>query len=419
MMYYVPNGQTYGIRVDRADQANNSDTVDSLHPPQFFNNMGQNHSTQTDFNAVADFGARYLQGATNGPGTPSSQFYGFTLGLGNEYPYSQYALQLAIPRYVSTDKYLSIRNREAGVWQTWSKISAGYADTAGTAGGAPPTGPAGGVLGGTYPNPAFANNASYPVAAADGNGLKFWNGDDSYKISMGSGASYLYGPVTDYSIKTQMNAAAARGFTWGAVNAVPTAALSTTGNFQIAGTLGVGIAPAAKFHVAGGGAIIGTTGTTATTRALNIINDGQAVVNFGSYPGTWSPALQVQGNDNSRYIWMSPLHTDSGANARLATMGTGFDIYPGNTLAASFATSGYVGVGVLGPAAPLHVAGAEGDAGSIGIFRLTSANSQLRMGNSSSYSWIQSHNSKPLYVNELGNNIILNFGGGNVGIGTN
>jgi hypothetical protein len=35
-----------------------------------------------------------------------------------------------------------------------------------------------------------------------------------------------------------------------------------------------------------------------------------------------------------------------------------------------------------------------------------------------SRSWIQSHGSMPLYINELGNNVIINSGTGNVGIGT-
>ena len=110
------------------DSHNHSiDTISDEH--RLFNNMGDGHNTQTDFNSVSNFGARFIQGATNGPGTGSSQFYGFTLGLGNEYALSQYALQLAIPRTIATDKYLSFRAREAGTWSAWSKINAGQADT--------------------------------------------------------------------------------------------------------------------------------------------------------------------------------------------------------------------------------------------------------------------------------------------------
>jgi len=134
---FDPNGAitlpTTGISGAGSGSGLDADKLDGITSTFLFDNMGQPHSTQTDFNAITDFGTRYVQGSTNGPGTGSSQFYGFSLGLGSEYTYSQYALQLAIPRYVSTDKYLSIRTREAGTWQAWSKISAGYADTAGDA----------------------------------------------------------------------------------------------------------------------------------------------------------------------------------------------------------------------------------------------------------------------------------------------
>jgi len=120
-----------GVSID-----GNAATVASLTPFQFFNNMGQNHSTQTDFNSISNFGFRFVQGSTNGPGTGSSQFYGFSIGLGNDYAYSDYALQLAIPRYGATDKYITFRTREATTWGSWNKISAGYADSAGSVSGA-------------------------------------------------------------------------------------------------------------------------------------------------------------------------------------------------------------------------------------------------------------------------------------------
>jgi len=119
-----------------SQSVSNAATVASLTPFQFFNNMGQNHSTQTDFNSISNFGFRFVQGSTNGPGTGSSQFYGFSIGLGNDYAYSDYALQLAIPRYGATDKYITFRTREATTWGSWNKISAGYADSAGSVSGA-------------------------------------------------------------------------------------------------------------------------------------------------------------------------------------------------------------------------------------------------------------------------------------------
>jgi len=80
-------------------------------------------------------------------------------------------------------------------------------------------------------------NSNYDVTAGVGNGLRFWNGSSAYKISMGVGALYQYGPVTDYSIKAQMNDGdATRGFTWGRESYAPIAALnSTSGDMEVAG----------------------------------------------------------------------------------------------------------------------------------------------------------------------------------------
>lgn len=90
---------------------------------------------------------------------------------------------------------------------------------------------------GSAPNGSNINQF-YNVNSGDGNGLRFWGGSDSYKISMGVGALYQYGPVTDYSIKMQMNDSSTdRGFTWGRISYAPIAALnSTSGDMQIAGS---------------------------------------------------------------------------------------------------------------------------------------------------------------------------------------
>jgi hypothetical protein len=123
---------------DQTNISGNAATVSNLTAVQFFNNMGNTHSTWTDFNNITNFGFRYVQGSTNGPGTGSQQFYGVTLGLGDEYAFASYALQLAIPRYNFSsagggpDRYLSIRSRENTTWNSWQKIWAGYADSAGS-----------------------------------------------------------------------------------------------------------------------------------------------------------------------------------------------------------------------------------------------------------------------------------------------
>jgi hypothetical protein len=112
----------------------NSNYLNGITATQFFNNMGNNHSTRTDFNASTNFGFNYIQGTTNGPGIPSAiQYYNLSIGLGNDYAYSLYAMEFAIPRAsIGGNPYPSVRFREGGTWGSWSKIYAGYADSAGS-----------------------------------------------------------------------------------------------------------------------------------------------------------------------------------------------------------------------------------------------------------------------------------------------
>jgi len=123
-----------------AAKANSSHTHgigDVTDAARWWNNFGDNHTTRTSFDAEGGalstgFGWRYIQGNGNGPGTDSSpnQFYGLTVGLGNDYNYDNYGMQLVIPRNTATP-YISVRFEEGRSLGAWQKISAGYADSAG------------------------------------------------------------------------------------------------------------------------------------------------------------------------------------------------------------------------------------------------------------------------------------------------
>ncbi len=79
-----------------------------------------------------------------------------------------------------------------------------------------------------------------------------------------------------------------------------------------------------------------------------------------------------------------------------------------------------VGIGTKNPYARLHVLSPFSTPDQQGSFSLGDATSpNLRMGYNSQYTWVQSHSGSVLQINPLGNNVILNRDGGNVGIGIN
>ena len=100
---------------------------------RLFNNMGDTHGTRTAFDITGpsiNFGWRFVQGATNGPGVTGTQFYSEYVGLGNEYPATgagSYGMQIAYPRNV-TEPYITIRYNEANTFTSWQKVSAGNSD---------------------------------------------------------------------------------------------------------------------------------------------------------------------------------------------------------------------------------------------------------------------------------------------------
>ena len=131
----TPQGTLWGTANDGAGSGLDADLLDGVSSVNLFNNMGDAHSTRTSFAAQgsalsSDFGWRYVQGSTNSPGVNgATQYYSQNIGLGSDYAYNTYGMQLAYPRNVSSP-YISVRYAENGVLGAWQKISAGYADSA-------------------------------------------------------------------------------------------------------------------------------------------------------------------------------------------------------------------------------------------------------------------------------------------------
>ena len=100
--------------------------------------MGQANGARTQFDASTpsyDYGFRYVNGSTNGPGTSGTTFYSWYIGTGSPYVgtgdgSNNYGAMFAVDRNVARP-YLSVRYCEANAFGTWRKMAAGYADTAG------------------------------------------------------------------------------------------------------------------------------------------------------------------------------------------------------------------------------------------------------------------------------------------------
>jgi hypothetical protein len=85
--------------------------------------------------------------------------------------------------------------------------------------------------------------------------------------------------------------------------------------------------------------------------------------------------------------------------------------------------TGNVGIGTSTPNGKLDVVGASGApnalTGLTGVLRVGTSNEHIEFGYvTGRRTWLQSFGAVPLHINEVGNNVIFNLGGGNIGIGT-
>ncbi|HVU06542.1 MAG TPA: tail fiber domain-containing protein [Candidatus Paceibacterota bacterium] len=137
---------------------------------------------------------------------------------------------------------------------------------------------------------------------------------------------------------------------------------ATNGLIVQYGNVGVGAtSPGAKLHVLGGGAILGTTGSAASSRTLTILDNADGQINFGSYSGQWRSSIQIQSNDAARLLFIAPPESDYGYGILRAANG-GLKIDVGGTTgdsgsnAISIESNAKVGIGMT-PSVKLDVNG--------------------------------------------------------------
>ena len=121
---------TQGIQGAGGLTTTDATTLNSISAINLYNNMAQNHTTRTGFDATTpsyNFGYRFVQGSANGPGTGGSQFYSWYIGLGADYAATgggSYGAMFAIDRN-SSSPYLSIRYNEANSFSSWYRVNSG------------------------------------------------------------------------------------------------------------------------------------------------------------------------------------------------------------------------------------------------------------------------------------------------------
>ncbi len=193
---------------------------------------------------------------------------------------------------------------------------------------------------------ALAQLATYDVIAGNGNGLRFWS-SDSHKIHMGNSTEYHYGPVTDYSIKMNMNAITGRGWTWGQPGIIPIAAISNTGAMQIAG----------NFTSMADGLFNGNVGIGTTTPGKKLEVNGDILLRNSS------GLKQIFTWNSSDPNWRIGMNQNPGFSRSMATSHVQFLTYaPGST-------QGFA-VGVNGGNSSFEIKGSDHTAffrGNVGI----------------------------------------------------
>ncbi len=171
-------------------------------------------------------------------------------------------------------------------------------------------------------------------------------------------------------------------------------------------------------------------GTTSPDQLLtvsrSVATPGDATVRVRSVdaPGVYKNATLMlsngNGSDSTSQAWGLRSNSQTGSLSFLySQFGEGL----GNERM-TISSTGNVGIGTTNPGQRLTIVPSGNTIPdtvttySFGVSNLPNTNINLAFGNDASYAYIQSFESKPLQINNAGNNVIFNATAGNVGIGT-
>ena len=266
----------------------NAATVGNVSKVQLFNNTGLTHGAYTTFAALPVFGFYFMQGknvADAPPAQAANQYYVVSMGLGDNYSYSQYAKQIALPRIAigGGNNYLWIRERENTAWGSWGKVYAGYADSAGTATDATKLPLAGGTMTGNL---------------ALNTGVIFNRGSAP---SITNIQCSIFNELNGISNAESLNSRAYGGFKWQYWDGSVTWMQLTSAGLSIIGTLNAtGTVTASGIMYANGG-LLGTAGTFSGPLIVNNDNGVRASYdNGGSY--AWLYGYGIEFGRATSYI---------------------------------------------------------------------------------------------------------------------
>jgi hypothetical protein len=222
-------------------------------------------------------------------------------------------------------------------------------------------------------SPGFSQSYYYDVIAGEGYGVRFWGGSDNWKIHMGNSAEYHFGPVSDYSLKTNMDPTGGRGWTWGSWGSIPVAGLSNAGHMQIAGTFklqstnefewGVGISKESNagkiaYQKWSDGLDIVGAGTTGPNRKIRFWAEGGSQFSGHIIMDTGDHARVYTGtgdNELNRYLLLLNSPTSATASGLKAGGVLVADAYNyGSPAKNDLIVKGNVGIGTPSPVARLH-----------------------------------------------------------------